>query len=339
MKAIVYSDWEKLTIEDVPKPDPTADEVVVRVAACGICGSELDALRTRNPRRPPPLVMGHEFCGYVADVGTNVTTLKTGQAVIAHGIVHCGGCRFCLRGDTNLCATRQVFGMHRPGAFAEYVTAPARALFPWPAGLTPEAASFAEPLANGINVMRLDPMQHKERVLVIGAGPIGLMCVAAAHVLCQSSIAITDLISERLKVAKALGAGCLVNPNEGNLADALGEYWGGLPPDYVIDAVGSSSTKRSALELVSPGGTVVWTGLHDNAITFDSYAITLPQKRVVGSYSGSMRDVEQSIALLSCGAVDVTSWTKVFPLDQGVTAFQRMLAAKRDDIKAVVQMN
>jgi threonine dehydrogenase-like Zn-dependent dehydrogenase len=338
MKAIVYSDWETLTIKEIQKPIPKADEVLVRVAACGICGSELDALRTRNPRRPPPLVLGHEFCGYVEAVGANVSEWAAGQSVISHGIAHCGECRYCLRGDTNLCASRQVFGMHRAGAFAEFVTVPSQSLFSWPAGLTPEDATFAEPLANGINVLHLDPLQKKERVLVIGAGPIGLMCVAAAKLLCNSSIAVSDLIPERLRVAKAFGAGYVANPNEKNLSDGLAEYWNGLAPDYVIDAVGSASTKRSSLEMVEPGGTVVWTGLHDNAITLDSYAITLKQKRVLGSYSGNMRDVQQSIDLLASGAIDVRSWTKVFPLEKGVTAFERMLAAEGDDMKAVVQM-
>jgi threonine dehydrogenase-like Zn-dependent dehydrogenase len=338
MKAIVYSNWETLTIEEIQKPIPKADEVLVRVAACGICGSELDALRTRNPRRRPPLVLGHEFCGYVEAVGSDVSTWTQGQPVISHGIAHCGDCRYCLRGDTNLCASRQVFGMHRPGAFAEFVTVPSRALFSWPAGLSPEDASFAEPLANGINVLRLDPLQKKDRVLVIGAGPIGLMCVAAAKILCNSSIAVSDLIPERLKVAKTFGAGYVANPNEKNLSDGLADYWDGLPPDYVIDAVGSASTKKSALELVAPGGTAVWTGLHDNTLTFDSYAITLQQKRVLGSYSGNMRDVKQSIDLLASGLVDVKSWIRVFPLEKGVTAFKRMLAAKGDDMKAVVQM-
>jgi L-iditol 2-dehydrogenase len=337
MKAVLYSDWGKLEIADVEQPHPAEDEVVLRVAACGICGSELDGVRSRSPRRPPPLVMGHEFCGYVHEVGASVQGWKVGQSAISHGVVHCGSCIPCRQGHTNLCIQRQVFGMHRPGAFAEYVSVPARALLRWPEKLTAQTASFAEPLANGINILKLDPTQSRERVLVIGAGPIGLMCICAARAIYKSKVISVDLIPERLEVAGRLGAEITLNAATEDVFSKIKEAWG-MAPDIVIDAVGSGATKARSLKLAKAGGTIVWTGLHDNTISVDSFEITLQQRRVLGSYSGDMEDAAQAVDLLSSGELDMDSWTKSFPLEKGDVAFERMLAAKGDDIKAVIHM-
>jgi Alcohol dehydrogenase GroES-like domain len=144
MKALFYPAWNKLEVRDVPRPSPIDGEVLIRVSNCGICGSELETFRDASKRRMPPLIMGHEFCGQVEEVrGAKAGGLK-GRRVIAHALVHCGECSACVRGDTNLCIRRQVLGMHRPGAFAEYVTAPERVLIPWPDGLPAATAVFAK---------------------------------------------------------------------------------------------------------------------------------------------------------------------------------------------------
>src|SRR5580692_5495098 len=206
MKALYYPAWGKLEVRDVPIPTLVDGEVLLCVSNCGICGSELETFRDASIRRMPPLIMGHEFCGQVEEVhGAQVDRLK-GRRVIAHALVHCGECSACLRGDTNLCLRRQVLGMDRPGAFAEYVAVPERVLIPWPEDLPAATAVFTEPLANGINAMRQGPNARKSRVAIIGAGPIGLMCLFAAKQLHQSSVLISDRIPERLNAALSLGA-------------------------------------------------------------------------------------------------------------------------------------
>ncbi|HSS96079.1 MAG TPA: alcohol dehydrogenase catalytic domain-containing protein [Terriglobales bacterium] len=338
MKALLYTSWDSLEIADVPKPVPGSGEVLVQVHSCGICGSELDSFRARSPRRPPPLIMGHEFCGVIVQRGPNVTKWKDGDRVISHALVHCGECPPCVRGLTNMCTGRQVFGMHRPGAFGEYVSVPEQVLLEWPASLTAGQATMAEPLANGINVIEIDPSAQKERVIVIGAGPIGLMCMVAAHSIAKSSVIVSDLIDDRLEVARKLGAAATFNPQRENATDVIKATWGSGTADYVIDAVGSATTKRASLDLVRPGGAVVWIGLHDDSIELSSYAITLQQKRILGTYSGSYNDMRKAISILSDKTTDVTSWVKLFPLDQGVEAFQAMLRAQGDDIKGILSM-
>ncbi len=336
MKALFYPAWRQLEVRDVPMPSPVDGEVLVRVANCGVCGSELETFRDANERRTPPLIMGHEFCGRVEESHGNGANGWKGRRVIAHALVHCGECSACLRGDTNLCVRRQVFGMHRPGAFAEYVAVPERVLIPWPEGLPATTAVFAEPLANGINAMRQGPMARKSRVVVIGAGPIGLMCLFAAKRVHQSSVVISDRIPERLETARTLGADLTVDALQQDLADETRKYWGGEQAEFVVDAVGSAQTKLLSLDLVEPGGMVVWVGLHEDLIELNSFALTLGQKCIAGSYSGSVDDLRHAAQILATGGLE-TNWATRYPLEQGEVGFRDMLQGKGNKIKAILQ--
>lgn len=338
MKALYYPDWGKLEIADLPQPQLAEGEVLVRVSSCGVCGSELETFRAHSLRRTPPLVMGHEFCGYIEEIHDSQSSWSVGEWVIAHAVVHCGQCAPCLRGDTNLCLNRQIFGMHRPGAFAEFVAVPQRVLIPWPDGLSTTAAVLTEPLANGINAMCQAPTARKSRVLVIGAGPIGLMCVFAARQLYGSSVIVSDLIPERLRAAQLVGAERTIHAASPGLAEEVQEYWAGNAPEFVIDAVGSAATKRLSLDLVERGGGVVWVGLHEDRMEMSSYPLTLGQKTVAGSYSGSFEDLRKAAQLLSTGALD-TSWISQYTLENAEVGFCDMLLGKADKIKAVFHMN
>ena len=223
MRVLNYPAFDQLEIGDQDVAAPRPDEVRLKVAACGVCGSELESFKNHSPRRPPPLVMGHEFCGTVAELGAEVTNVKKGARVVSNSLVPCGQCVRCTRGDTHLCAHRQIFGMHRPGAFAEYVNVPARCLIPWPENLPAEAASLAEPLANGIHIVNLTKNYPAATVLVIGAGPIGLFSQQALQVLRGSKVYVADLSPERLAVAKKLGAAGVINSREQDPAKVLQE--------------------------------------------------------------------------------------------------------------------
>lgn len=336
MRALHYPAFDQLEIRDIEVAPPRPDEVRLKVAACGICGSELESFKNRSPRRPPPLVMGHEFCGTVAELGAEVRDWKTGARVVSNSLVPCGKCVRCRRGDTHLCADRQIFGMHRPGAFAEFVNVPARCLIPWPENLPAEAAAMAEPMANGIHVVRVSRHLPAAVALVIGAGPIGLFCQQALQVLRGSRVMVADLSPERLAVAKKLGAFRVVNPREEDLVKAVMAETDGEGADLTVDAVGGAITKKNSLDALRPGGASVWIGLHENTVTLDTYGITLPEKQVLGTYAATIEELRQALELMSSGKVDALSWVKRFTLEEGVTAFQRMLAAKGADIKAVV---
>jgi L-iditol 2-dehydrogenase len=336
MQAVLYSDWETLEMADLPAPTAGPGEVLLKVAAAGVCGSELEAFRKRSPRRQPPLVMGHEFCGTVAAVGEGVAGFAEGQPVVSNSLVGCGECVRCRRGDAHLCAGRQLFGMHRPGAFAEYVAVPAAALLPWPDGLPARAAAMAEPMANGVHMVRLTERIRPETVLVIGAGPIGLLAMQAFRALTGATVYIADRHTGRLGVGATLGAARTIDAGSEDVVEVVRAATGGEGADVVIDAVGGGATKRQAVDAARPGGAAVWIGLHEDTITLDSFQVTLPERQVLGTYAASLQDMRDALDLMATGRVDAETWTQAFPLSEGDEAFRRMLNPGPGDVKAVI---
>ena len=336
MKTLLYPDWDRVEVAERPRPAPTADEVVLRVAACGLCGSELEGFKTHSPRRTPPLVMGHEFCGVVDEVGASVGGVRVGEKVVSNALVPCGRCVRCARGDSHLCADRQIFGMNRQGAFAEYVNVPARCLLPWPENLPAEAACLAEPLANGVHVARLVEQFRPKTILVIGAGPIGLMCLGAARAMLGAELFVTDLNERRLAFAKAQGAREIIPGRSRDVVESTRALTAGEGADVVIDAVGAAATKQQSVLAARPGGAAVWIGLHENPMSLNSYDVTLPEKHVIGSYAATMDDMSGALDLMSRGKVDPVPWVQRFSIERGVEAFWRMIKAEGDDIKAVI---
>jgi L-iditol 2-dehydrogenase len=337
MKTLLYPQYHQLEIAEQPRPRPAEGEVLLRVEACGICGSELEAFKKQSPRRVPPLVMGHEFCGVVAEVGTGIDALVVGQRVVSHSLFGCGECVRCRRGDAHLCARRQLFGMHRQGGFAEFVTAPERCLIAWPDDLPAEAASLAEPLANGVHVVGLTKQLAPNLVVIVGAGPIGLLAQQAFQCLTSADVVVADLIQERLDVASKLGARRVINSRQEDFLSEVLRLTDGEGADVFVDAVGTNLSKQQSLLATRPGGTTVWIGTHENTVTIDSQEITLAERRVQGSYAASLDELKVAVELLASGQVDGLSWIKQFPLAEGVAAFQRMMAAKGDDIKAILR--
>ncbi|MCZ6673610.1 MAG: alcohol dehydrogenase catalytic domain-containing protein [Verrucomicrobia bacterium] len=336
MKTLHYPAWGTLEISEEDQPKPATDEVVLKVAACGICGSELETFKNRSQRRTPPLVMGHEFCGIIAEIGSNVPDREIGDPVVSNSVVSCGTCRCCARGSTHLCTDRQIFGMHRPGAFAEYISVPEQCLIDWPEGLPAESACLAEPLANGIHVANIVSRTEPKTTLIFGAGPIGLMCQQAIQVKIGGTIIVVDLVSDRLEIAALLGANQIVNASQEDIVEFVNDMTYGEGVDLVIDSAGNQTTKQQSLSVCRAGGAVVWIGLLENAVKLDSYDVTLAEKTIFGSYAASLSELRDAVNLLSSGLVDTKRWLQSFPLERGVEAFQRMLAAQGMDIKAVL---
>ncbi len=335
MQTLFYPDFGALEISEKPAPICGAADVVVRVAACGVCGSELETFRARSDRRSPPLIMGHEFCGEVVEAGRDVDSVSAGDSVIANAIVHCGTCHFCEAGQTHLCSAREIFGMHRPGAFAEYVAVPERVLAAWPPAVAAESACLTEPLANGVHVANLLRNSPTELAVVIGAGPIGLSVLQALRALLGSTVICFDLDTRRARLAESLGATAAFDD-----ADELRQWVrdatdGGV--DLVVDAVGIGVTKRLALECARVGGTCVWLGLGQDAAEIPTYQLTLGERSILGSYGATMEELRVAIDLMANRQVDMLSWTTAYPLKEGVEAFLRMANAAGDDVKVVLR--
>lgn len=339
MHALNYAGFDVLEIAEVDIPRPMEDEVLLKIAACGICGSELESFKTHSERRKPPLIMGHEFCGTVVATGSKENGHLVGRRFVSNSIVPCGRCVRCQRGDTHLCAHRQLFGMHRPGAFAEYAAVPTKVLIPWPDELPATTACLAEPLANGIHVVNLTRHIAVRTALVIGAGPIGLMCQQTIQALRGAQVMVCDLSAGRLQIAARLGASrTLCTKTEDVVAAAL-QWTDGEGVDLVIDAAGTAATKRLALAALRPGGATVWIGLHTNTMQVDTYEVTLPEKQVLGTYAATQSELAEALELMRAGKVDVASWTETAGLDQSADIFARMLHPGESNLKGIISIS
>lgn len=336
MQTLYYPEFERLEIREHPVPEPGPGEVLLEVAACGLCGSELETFKARSVRRLPPLILGHEFCGTVRAVGDGANAELIGERFISNAVVHCGDCPCCRRGDTHLCGRREVFGMHRPGAFAEFVVVPEAVLIPWPEALPARAACLAEPLANGVHMVHLTRHLAAEKIVVIGAGPIGVMALQAFRAMRHSEALLVDLAPERLEVGRRLGAARVANPKEDDVPEQVADWTAGDGVDLVVDAAGSQLTKRLSIDLLRPGGAAIWIGLHADSVQIDSYGITLPEKQIFGTYSARQSELAEAATLMAEGKVDAESWTTVEPLDRGVDVFHRMLHPGPNDLKGVL---
>jgi threonine dehydrogenase-like Zn-dependent dehydrogenase len=336
MKALYYPAHSELIVEELPVPCYADNEVLVKVSACGICGSEIETFKSKSPRRVPPLIMGHEFCGTIEESGSSVTGWEQGSRIVSNSIVSCGTCENCIAGKTNLCVRRQVFGMHRSGAFGTFINVPASSLIRMPEGVDPRHACLSEPLANGIHLVKLTKHLPAKHVLVIGAGPIGLLAQQAFQALRQSNIIVSDLRTERLDIARRLGAPNVINPSTADTGDEIRRFTSGEPVDIVIDAVGTPETNKLGLDIVRPGGALLIIGLYKNSNALYSYDIVLTEKSVMGSYAATQQDMEEAVELIASGKVDVGSWVHYYDLDQGKIAFFDMMEAKGNHIKSVI---
>lgn len=336
MLALLYEDWEKVSVADLPAPTPDEGEVLLRVEACGICGSEIESVRSRSPRRKPPLVLGHEFSGTVEALGPNAGRFRPGDAVAANSVVPCGACALCRRGRPNLCKDRGLFGMTRPGACAEYVAVPEKVLLPRPKGLDATAAALAEPAANGVHVMNLAPSRPVGTAAVFGAGMIGLLAMQAARAMLGARTAIVDILPGRLEIARELGADLTVDASREDVLRTLADFSGEDGVDYAVDAAGAQATKRAAVESLRPGGAACWLGLGQDDISVSSFGITLPEKAVLGSYGATAEEFGAALRLLAQGALRGGRAAVAYPLAQAEQAFRDMADPKSGTVKAIL---
>lgn len=314
MRALVYTAPLTIEVRTEPEPVPDGDDIVVDVVAAGICGSELEGFAAQSPMRVPPLVMGHEFAGIRAD---------DGRRVVVNPLVSCGHCDLCRRGRANLCRSRSIIGIHRPGGFGERVKVPAGRCVDAPEGMTASQAAFVEPMANAAHVLRVaatvDPAPL--RVGLLGAGALGFAVTAAAVARGVPHVAVADTCADRLPWVEAVGASVV--------GSALcGEF------DVVVDAVGAPTTRAASVDLVRPGGAAVWLGLHSPEPAFDGQALIRSEKAVLGTFAYEDTDFAAAIHLASRLQ---TPWIEAVSMEESAAAFTRLLDGPTAALKTVIR--
>jgi len=340
MRALQLSDYRVLEIIDLPVPKPAAGEVLVQVATCGICGSDVHGYDGSSGRRIPPLVMGHEAAGVVAAVGDGVTNVRTGDRITFDSTVYCGECSFCRRGEVNLCDRRQVLGVscgdyRRAGAFAEYIVVPARTTYPLPENFSLVEAAMLEAVSVALHAVSLTKVSSADSALVIGAGMIGLLILQALRAAGVSQIIVIDVERSRLTLAKELGAAETVH---GKNADVLSEMarFASAGIDVAIEAVGLDDTVQLAINAVRKGGRVTLVGNVSPTVTLPLQSVVTRQICLQGSCA-SAGEYPKAIDLLASGTIRVKPLiSAVAPLEDGPRWFERLYSRQPNLMKVVL---
>jgi threonine dehydrogenase-like Zn-dependent dehydrogenase len=322
-----------------PAPTPEPGEVLVAVEAVGICGSELSGYLGQNSLRRPPLIMGHEAAGRIAfDSDATLSDgapARAGARVTFNPLLTCGVCDRCRAGKSNLCRNRQLISAHRPGAFAAYVAVPACLCVPLPDHVSLTLGSLTEPLA--CSVRAVAHADAPQRLVILGAGPIGLLCLIAARAAGIEHILVSDVSDRRLAVARAWGATTTVNARDNVLAAVQTFAPGGA--DAAIDAVGLTVTRDQAVRAVTPGGRVVLIGLHEEESMLAANYVVRQEITITGSFTYSDADFARALELLATGWVSLDGdWLEERPLAAGPAAFEELLAGSTRAAKIVLRM-
>ena len=341
MKALLLSKNKHLEMTDLPVPRAEPGEVLVRVAACGICGSDVHGYDGSSGRRIPPIVMGHEAAGRIAAIGSGVTGFTEGDRVTFDSTVYCGTCGYCRRGEVNLCDNRQVLGVscadyRRAGAFAEFVAVPSRIVYRLPDNLSFEEAAMLEAVSVAIHAVSLAPLSAGSTALVVGAGMIGLLIVQVLRAAGCSRILVTDIDSSRLKLAQDVGAHPVLSATL-DVARQVGELTRGAGVDAAIEAVGQGDSVKASIESVRKGGTVVLVGNIAPEVMVPLQKIVTRQIRLQGSCA-SAGEYPRAMELLESGAIQVKNLiTAIAPLEEGPLWFERLHAREPNVMKVVLR--
>jgi L-iditol 2-dehydrogenase len=340
MKALLLSKYRQLEMAEVPMPVAGAGEVLIRVGACGICGSDVHGYDGSSGRRIPPIVMGHEAAGRIAALGVGVTRLAEGDRVTFDSTIYCGACGFCKRGEVNLCDHRQVLGVScgdysRTGAFAEYVAVPARVVYKLPESISFAEAAMLEAVAVAIHAVSLAEISAQSTALVVGAGTIGVLILQALRAAGCKRVFVSDVDASRLKLAKELGAADILRA-DADVVEQILQRTGGVGVDVAMEAVGRDETVSAAIASVRKGGTVVLVGNISPAATLPLQKVVTRQIRLQGSCA-SAGEYPQAIALMASGAIRVKPLiSAIAPLAEGPQWFERLYTREANLLKVVL---
>jgi len=327
VKAIVYEGLGKLVVRDVPPPRVELKDVLIRVRAAGICGSDLEMARGNRPDVIPPRIPGHEVAGEVAEVGSQVTRFQVGDRVVVEPILSCGECRNCRIGRYNVCKELRFVGVHVDGAFAEFLAMPERQVYRIPEHFSYEEAAALEPTAVGVHVIKRAQVAPGDCVVILGAGPIALQIAQVARRRGAGYILMTDILDYRLDLAKKLIADYVVNSGREDPIPLVNQITDGEGADIVIEVAGSSKTIMQTMDLVRVGGRILIAGLSVERFVTEPPTFwirqLLKEVTVETSRSYGAGDWPAAIRLASRGDINCKALvTHKFPLEDVARAYE-----------------
>ncbi len=342
MKALLYTKPYTFEYTDVPDPTVGDDDILVRVKACGICGSDVHGHTGHTGRRLPPLIMGHEAAGVVERTGRNVTGFAPGDRICFDSTVYCNQCPACKQGQYNRCVKRQVLGVSIPefkrhGAFAEFVAVPHWICAKLPDHMSFVQAALLEPASIGTHAANRPPLSQGDTIVVIGAGTIGLFILQAAKIRGAGTTIASDVNEFRLDLARQVGTDVCLNPAKVDLKEEIYKRTAGRSADVVFEAVGFSETFRQAIALTKMGGCLVAVGNLQKETQFNLQELVSRELTFTGSCA-SAGEFRTCIDLIASGRINVRPLiSEVLPLREGPAAFKRLLDGKENLLKIVLE--
>ena len=331
MKALVYTNPDEMQFMDQPDPELGDNEVLLKIDAVGICGSDLHAYHGHDPRRKPGLVLGHEFVGTV--VRSKSPLYKINDRVTGNPLITCGTYDYCIDGRNNLCSNRTMVGMTRPGAYAEFMSIPAPSLIRLPANMSATKAALTEPAATAVHAInRAVPHLNRPlvdcRVLVLGGGAIGMLAALLLRHSGTRHLCVAEVNEGRRNTIQKETGAQTYDPRTDTMAPASF--------DFVIDAVGSKITRNAAFEAVKPGGVIMHIGLQDWASEIDMRKLTLAEVTLLGAYTYTQADLRETVRQLEEGVFGDLNWVEERSLKDGALAFSDIAAGKVASAKVVL---
>jgi len=335
MKAVVYHAPGDIRVEELPVPRCGDGELLVQVDACAVCGTDLKSFEHGNPRIKAPLAMGHEFTGLIRQVSAGAAGFAVGDRIVMATSISCGRCSYCERGWPNLCVDLAPMGFAYAGGMAEYVAIPARAVVNGhvvkvPPGPAPEHAALAEPVSCAVNAVENCGLRRGDCVVIVGAGPMGLINAAVARSMGAARIILAEVNEERLAMAKGFGCDVVLNPAKEDLTTRVMAETGGLGADVAIVAAPAAGAQETAVNLVRKRGTVCLFAslpVGRSNLALDSRKIHYGEVRLVGTSDSTPGHVRKAVELLASGSIPASRiTTHVLPLEEVQQAFALMKA-------------
>ncbi|MDR1318953.1 MAG: galactitol-1-phosphate 5-dehydrogenase [Treponema sp.] len=342
MKALLMEEYKKFRYTDVPDPQiADGHDILVRVKAVSICGSDIHGFDGSTGRRKPPIIMGHEAAGDITAAGRDVTRFKVGDRITFDSTIYCGSCFYCQNGQVNLCDHRTVLGVscdeyRRHGAFAEYVLVPEHICYPLPGDISYEEAAMTEPAGVAAHAFRITPVGLGESVAIVGTGIIGLLLLDIVRASTSGKIAALDTDPGRREAALARGADAVFDPADKDLDRKIREFSGDRGFDRVFEAVGASAPIQTALGIVRKGGSVTLIGNVSPKIELPLQSVVTRQISLLGScaIAGEYPIVLDLIARKKINVESLIS--KKAPLSEGQIWFDKLYKREDNLLKVVL---
>jgi len=341
MKALVLEQYNQFVYEDAPAPAVGPEDVLIQVKACGICGSDVHGMDGSTGRRRPPVIMGHEAAGVIAEVGPRVTGWAKGDRVTFDSTVWCGTCPFCRQGRVNLCDNRRVLGVsceeyRRDGAFAEFVAVPQHILYRLPEGLTFERAAMVEALSIAVHAVGRAPVRPTDTAVVVGAGMIGLLVVQALRAAGCGRIIAVDLDLSRLDLARRLGADESL-PAGADVPAEVARRTAGRGADIAFEVVGVTAALVTAIACLRKGGSATLVGNLSPKVDLPLQQVVTRELSLHGSCASS-GEYPKCLDMLARGTIDVGPLiSAVAPLAEGAAWFQRLYNREPGLMKVILK--